>query len=119
MACRSKRDREGSAGSMGCSQGRPNERMQLTWLPGAPSHAGFGSPAWRRAVRPRFNRHAADASRWAARSKRAPVLPELGLGCSNAKNKRHFAIKLTPKAGNPSSHRIVAHLALLTSDASA
>jgi len=43
-----------------------NERMQLTWLLGAPIRAGLGSPARRRAGRPRFTRHAADASRWAA-----------------------------------------------------
>ena len=42
---------------------RPNERMQLTWLPGAPIHAGLGSLACRRAGRPRLTRHAADASR--------------------------------------------------------
>ena len=41
----------------------PNERMQLTWLLGAPSRAGFGSPACRRAARLRLTRHAADASR--------------------------------------------------------
>ncbi len=40
-----------------------NERMQLTWLPGAPIHGGFGSPARLRSVRPRLIRHAADASR--------------------------------------------------------
>jgi len=45
------------------SEAKPNERMQLTWLPGAPIHAGFGSPARHRATRPRFTRHAADASR--------------------------------------------------------
>ncbi len=44
----------------------PNERMQLTWLPGAPIRAGLGSPVRLRATRPRFIRHAADASRWAA-----------------------------------------------------
>ena len=43
-----------------------NERMQLTWLLGAPSRVGLGSPASRRATRPRFTRHAADASRSAA-----------------------------------------------------
>ena len=43
-----------------------NERMQLTWLLGAPSQAGFGSRLRRRATRPRLSRHAADASRWAA-----------------------------------------------------
>ena len=48
------------------SEKRPNERMQLTWLTGAPIHAGLGSPARRRAARPRFTRHAADAGRWAA-----------------------------------------------------
>ena len=41
----------------------PNERMQLTWLTGAPIRAGLGSPARRRATRPRLTRHAADASR--------------------------------------------------------
>ncbi len=41
----------------------PNNRMQLTWLTGAPIRAGLGSPARRRAKRPRFTRHAADASR--------------------------------------------------------
>ena len=40
-----------------------NERMQLTWLLGAPIRAGLGSPARLRAMRPRFSRHAADASR--------------------------------------------------------
>ena len=42
---------------------KPNERMQLTWLIGAPIHAGLGSPASRRAMRSRFTRHAADAGR--------------------------------------------------------
>ena len=42
---------------------KPNERMQLTWLIGAPIHAGFGSPVSRRAMRPRLTRHAADAGR--------------------------------------------------------
>ena len=42
---------------------RPNERMQLTWLLGAPIHGGFGSPASRPEGRSRFTRHAADASR--------------------------------------------------------
>ena len=41
----------------------PNERMQLTWLIGAPIHGGFGSPARRRAVWSRLIRHAADAGR--------------------------------------------------------
>ncbi len=41
-----------------------NERMQLTWLIGAPSRAGLGSPASRQATRPRLTRHAADASRY-------------------------------------------------------
>ena len=41
----------------------PNERMQLTWLIGAPIHVGLGSPACRRAARPRLTRHAADAGR--------------------------------------------------------
>ena len=40
-----------------------NERMQLTWLTGCPIRVGLGSPACRRAGRPRFTRHAADASR--------------------------------------------------------
>ncbi len=40
-----------------------NERMQLTWLTGAPIHAGFGSPVRRRATRSRLIRHAADGSR--------------------------------------------------------
>ena len=43
-----------------------NERMQLTWLIGVPIRVGLGSLASRRAARPRFIRHAADASRWAA-----------------------------------------------------
>ncbi len=47
--------------SMGAA--KPNERMQLTWLTGAPIRAGLGSPASRRAGRPRFSRHAADAGR--------------------------------------------------------
>ena len=42
---------------------KPNERMQLTWLTGAPIRAGLGSPASRRATRSRLIRHAADASR--------------------------------------------------------
>ena len=42
----------------------PNERRQLTWLTGCPKPAGLGSPASRRAVRPRLPRHAAVASRW-------------------------------------------------------
>ncbi len=46
-----------------CRAAKPNERMQLTWLIGAPIRAGLGSPASRRAVRSRFTRHAADASR--------------------------------------------------------
>ena len=41
----------------------PNNRMQLTWLTGAPIHGGLGSPVRLRAARPRFIRHAADASR--------------------------------------------------------
>jgi len=45
------------------SRAQPNERMQLTWLTGAPSQAGLGSPVRLRAVRPRLTRHAADASR--------------------------------------------------------
>ena len=40
-----------------------NERMQLTWLIGAPIHGSFGSPTCLRVGRPRFTRHAADASR--------------------------------------------------------
>ena len=44
-------------------EARPNERMQLTWLLGAPIRAGLGSPACLRATRPRLTRHAADASR--------------------------------------------------------
>ena len=44
-------------------QALPNERMQLTWLLGAPVHVGFGSLASRRTARPRFTRHAADAGR--------------------------------------------------------
>lgn len=48
--------------------GPPNERMQLTWLTGAPIHAGLGSPARLRAARSRLTRHAADAGRWAARN---------------------------------------------------
>ena len=46
-----------------------NERMQLTWLLGAPIRAGLGSQPRRRAGRSRFTRHAADASRWAAPQK--------------------------------------------------
>ena len=42
---------------------QPNERMQLTWLTGAPIHVGLGSPTRLQAVRPRLSRHAADASR--------------------------------------------------------
>ena len=42
---------------------KPNERMQLTWLIGAPSQAGLGSPVHLRAGRPRLSRHAADAGR--------------------------------------------------------
>ena len=44
-------------------EAKPNERMQLTWLIGAPSHGGFGSLARLWATRSRFIRHAADASR--------------------------------------------------------
>jgi len=44
---------------------KPNERRQLTWLTGCPKPAGLGSPARRRAVRPRLPRHAAVTSRWA------------------------------------------------------
>ena len=47
----------------GMAGNAPNERMQLTWLLGAPTHAGFGSPARRRAGRFRLTRHAADAGR--------------------------------------------------------
>ena len=41
----------------------PNERMQLTWLLGAPNPGRLGSLASLRARRPRLTRHAADASR--------------------------------------------------------
>ena len=44
-------------------EGAANERMQLTWLTGAPIQAGLGSPACRRAGRSRLTRHAADAGR--------------------------------------------------------
>ena len=52
-----------SIGAMRASLWPPNERMQLTWLIGAPGQAGLGSPVRLRAVRLRFTRHAADAGR--------------------------------------------------------
>ena len=48
---------------VGRGAAKPNERMQLTWLLGAPIRAGLGSRPRLRAGRPRLTRHAADASR--------------------------------------------------------
>ena len=62
-----------------------NNRMQLTWLLGAPVHGGFGSLARRRAGRPRFIRHAADAGRYAA-----PV--HSGDGCHSSGHMRAVSL---------------------------
>ena len=56
----------------------PNERMQLTRLTEAPNRVGFGSPVRLRAVRPRFTRHAADASGWADRIYLYAISPQSG-----------------------------------------